>query len=244
MTHSFSTLVTGKSLQPSACDVSFQMQSPHLSTASSANQTATAWVDRQMNPHRAAAIVQHSGHSFLDVGCGNGRYVMHFDSNHRTAGIDIQRYPQWDEAPRQFQVADAASLPFEDGCFETIVSFEMLEHVPDPASVLQEFHRVCQKNIILSVPNCEMPLSLEASRLTFFHYTDRSHVNFFTRQLLAALLQQTGFEPQDLRLVNTCQTHPLLNDILRLPAFLTRLIATRVKKDALQMTILAVAGKK
>ncbi|MEO2033957.1 MAG: class I SAM-dependent methyltransferase, partial [Planctomycetaceae bacterium] len=133
--------------------------------------------------------------------------------------------------------------PFDDGSFDTIVSFETLEHVPDPEAVLREFHRVCRKNVILSVPNCQLPKSLEASRLAFFHYTDRSHVSFFTCDSLTRLLRQTGFEAPSTELINACPTLPLLNEVLRLPPFLTRLVGKLAKKDAFQMTILSVANK-
>ena len=208
------------------------------------NTAADAWVDRQLNPDRAAAISEYAGASFLDVGCGNGRYVLHFDSAFDTAGADIQEYPQWNESPDQFRIADATDLPFPDSSFDTVVSFETLEHVPDPEAALREFHRVCRDNIIFSVPNCELPASLEASRLTFFHYTDRSHVNFFTRDSLAAALHRTGFEPQKIELINACPVQPLLNELLRLPAALTRIVGRLARKDAFPMTILAVASRR
>jgi len=236
-------LETGKSLPPSTANIVPPSRSSDLSTSSDANKAATAWVDRQLNPSRAAAITQHAGHSFLDVGCGNGRYVLKFSEDHETSGIDIQSYPQWDESPGQFQVADAADLPFEDGSIETIVSFETLEHVPSPESVLREFHRVCRKNIIFSVPNCELPPGLEGSRLAFYHYTDRSHVNFFTRDSLETMLQETGFDPQEIKLINTCPTQPLLTELFGLSPFLARLLNRLVRKNAFQMTILAVANR-
>lgn len=244
MTHSSSMLETGTSSPLNSGHVAVPANLSHLSTSSSANRAATVWTGRQLNPFRASAIEKYSGRSFLDVGCGNGRYVFHFDGRFETTGIDIQQYPQWEEAPDKFQIADAAALPFEDASIDTIVSFETLEHLPDPEAVLREFHRVCRKNIIFSVPNCELPASLEASRLTFFHYTDRSHVNFFTRDSLHATLLQTGFEPQAIKLINACPTQPLLNELFRLPTIVTRVLGKLVKSDAFPMTILVAAAKR
>jgi len=243
VTHSTSTLEIGTSLRPSIRAASPTEESSHLSISSSANKAATMWTGRQLNPHRAAAVATYSGDSFLDIGCGNGQYVLHFKDKFETAGVDIQEYPQWAEAPKKFQVGDAARLPYDDASVDTILSFETLEHVPNPKAVLEEFHRVCRKNIIFSVPNCEVPSSLAASRLTFFHYTDRSHVNFFTRDSLTEMLVETGFRPQDVGLINACPTQPFLNELLALPSFLTRLVGKFAKKDVFRMTILAVASK-
>ena len=243
MTHSSSMLETGKSLPPSVCGQEPLAQSSHLSTSSSDNKATGAWGGRPLNPGRSAAISEYAGPEFLDVGCGNGQYVQHFCSSHVTAGIDIQSYPQWADSPEKFQIADAAELPFLTGSFSTVVSFETLEHVPDPESVLREFHRVCHKNIIISVPNCELPPAMEASRLAFFHYTDRSHVNFFTPDSLALMLRKTGFEPTQVKLINHCVIQPLLNELLPLPSLLTGLLGRIAKRDAFPMTILAVAQR-
>ncbi|MEQ9411645.1 MAG: methyltransferase domain-containing protein [Fuerstiella sp.] len=219
-------------------------QSSPLSTASSANRAATVWADRHLNPHRASAIKEHAGHSFLDVGCGNGRYVLHFADDYSTAGVDLQPYPQWKDAPERFRSADASCLPFADQSVDTVVSFETLEHVPDPEAVLREFHRVARQNIIISVPNCELPSALENSRLAFFHYTDRSHVNFFTRDSLADTLRTTGFTPERIDLINACPVQPLLQDLLQLPSLLTRIVGKLARQNAFPMTILAVAARR
>ena len=39
-------------------------------------------------------------------------------------------------------VCDLASIPVEDATFEGIICNQVLEYVPDPAAVLQEFERV------------------------------------------------------------------------------------------------------
>lgn len=244
MTHSSLTLATGKSLPPDSAAASLSESTDStLSISSESNAAARAWTERQLNPSRRNAIVQHAGASFLDVGCGNGQYVFRMADDYETAGLDLQSYPSWAEAPERFRVGDATALPYASGSFDTVVSFETLEHVPDPDAVLQEFHRVCRRNIIFSVPNCELPPELSASRLTYFHYTDKSHVNFFTRESLRAKVEANGFRVTQIGLINACPTQPLLSALFGLPRLVTRLLNRFVRKDVLQMTILVVAEK-
>lgn len=218
-------------------------ESSQLSISSSSNRAATAWVDRQLNPARARAIEEHAGDSLLDVGCGNGRYVLHYARTHETTGLDLQSYPQWDEDPERFHVGDAADLPFDDNSFDTVCCFETLEHVPDPAAVLKELHRVCRRNVIVTVPNCELPPALTNSRLTYYHYTDRSHVNFFTHDSLGELVAETGFTKVQTEGINACPLQPLIDDLLQLPRPLSRLVGRVAGRRTYHMTLLATAEK-
>ena len=49
-------------------------------------------------------------------------------------GVPTNRY--------KFVVGSAEALPFETASFDAVISFDVLEHVPDPAKVLTEAHRV------------------------------------------------------------------------------------------------------
>jgi hypothetical protein len=124
-----------------------------------------------------------------------------------------------------------------------LASFEVLEHVPDPISAMREFHRVCTDNVILSVPNCELPESLERSRLSYFHYTDRSHVNFFTTSSLRNLLIETGFEIVEVRLINACDTSHLVRDMFALPESIARLVHRVFVRQKFFTTTLAVGRR-
>ena len=55
----------------------------------------------------------------------------------------------------RFEVADLRRLPFGDGEFDLIVSFETIEHVPDPETVLDELARVLKPGglLLVSTPN-------------------------------------------------------------------------------------------
>ena len=139
------------------------------------------WSARGVNPERLAAIKKVLGASFLDVGCGNGCYVLKLADEIDAQGIDIDEYSSWSMQPERFQVADAADLPFQDGRFDTVACFEVIEHVPDPVKVLKELARVARRYVIVSVPNCEVPDSLRKG--DYKHYLTR-HASLIYRSLV------------------------------------------------------------
>lgn len=84
------------------------------------------------------------GMSVLDVGCGDKPYEDLF-GNTEYIGIDVKRGSQADV------ICDAKHLPFRDGAFLICLSFQVLEHVDEPASVVQEIFRALSFNGFLFV---------------------------------------------------------------------------------------------
>jgi len=84
----------------------------------------------------------------------------------------------------------ADDLKFPDDSFDTILLFEVLEHVNDPYMVLKESKRVARKNILITVPNCAQFNELRDSGLTYEHMLEKDHVNFFTKLNLENLISK------------------------------------------------------
>ena len=91
--------------------------------------------------------------SFLDAGCGDGRYfavVAERPPTERIVGCDIaQRILETARAASarvgltpELVRANIESLPFEDEAFDLVLSTQVLEHVLDPAAALGELARV------------------------------------------------------------------------------------------------------
>ena len=82
----------------------------------------------------------------LDVGCGTGRNLPHFDARARVIGLDPARdslLAARRRAPRVPLVqGDAQALPFRDGVFDTVISGLVFCSVPDPTRGLAEVRRV------------------------------------------------------------------------------------------------------
>lgn len=85
----------------------------------------------------------------LDVGCGAGFLTNELSlAGHDVSGVDLsgeslEVAKRFDKTQKvKYQIADAYSLPFEDGSFEVICALDFLEHVDDPARAIKEFSRV------------------------------------------------------------------------------------------------------
>jgi len=99
--------------------------------------------------------------SLLEVGCGSGYYSEVFPALSRThiayTGIDYssamiaraqKRYPGTD-----FRVADATSMPFQDGSFDIVFNGVSLMHIPEFEKAIAESARVARRACIFhSVP--------------------------------------------------------------------------------------------
>lgn len=202
-----------------------------------------AWSNRNLNPRRIEAITKHAGKSFLDVGCGNGSYVRHFSKDYETLGVDIHSYPSWQEMPEKFRSVDGVSLPFDDNSFETVIGFEVLEHIHDPELALQEFRRVCSKNIIITAPNCQLSPGMEQSRLAYYHFTDQTHCNFFTLDSLENLVNASGFKVINKQLINPSNLLPFFQEAFIGPKVFLKLVHRLLTRREYNMTCLIVAEK-
>jgi len=98
----------------------------------------------------------------LDLACGAGYGTAHLAAVARSvAGVDVDaesiEYARRRYASEnvRFVAADAASLPFDAASFDTVCSFETLEHLPDRDRYLTEVVRVLrpQGTFIVSTPN-------------------------------------------------------------------------------------------
>jgi SAM-dependent methyltransferase len=110
-------------------------------------------VDRKFE-RIAQALREHLPcRSFLDAGCGDGRYfsvVAATPPSERLAGCDIaQRILETARAAAaqaglvpELVRANVESMPFEDEAFDLVLCTQVLEHVLSPADAVRELARV------------------------------------------------------------------------------------------------------
>jgi ubiquinone/menaquinone biosynthesis C-methylase UbiE len=201
---------------------------------------------RGINLERLEAILENAGHSILDVGCGSGAYVIKLAKDYDIRGVDIQKYEPWEAMPNLFSISDAAELDWKDNSVDTILSFETLEHLQFPEKALREYYRVCRKNIILTVPDCDLTPGMSQSQLIHNHWIDRTHVQFFNMESIIDMIKGVGFKIKKSYYINQISLSPFITEAFELssiPGRLIRKLLLKRQKHRYYLTCLVVAEK-
>ena len=143
------------------------------------------------------------GNRVLDAGCGGGGYVAYLTSrgfesvgleaNQDFLALGLQRRP-----PIDVVAGDITAMPFEDDSFDTVLCFDVLEHIADESKALLELARVARRRLLLAVPLEE--IDLRTVNLTFLHYQDTTHVRYYdTGQLRRSL--RTKFPDAEITMI-------------------------------------------
>jgi SAM-dependent methyltransferase len=129
----------------------------------------------------------------VDVGCGLGYYgVGLLADGYDWMGAEIDAADCAELARRGLphQRVDGGTLPFADGAFDAALCIEVLEHIDEPHGFLREVKRVAPRQLLVSVPNCELLGYLHDHLAVPWHMLEPDHKNFFTRWSLETLLRE------------------------------------------------------
>ena len=98
------------------------------------------------------------GRRVLDAGCGTAYGSMLLAEAGASEVVGMDRAPEVLDSVRAempdtvvLEEGDVTSLPYEDGRFDLVVCFEVIEHLDDPSRALDEFRRVLSPEGILAV---------------------------------------------------------------------------------------------
>ncbi len=127
-----------------------------------------AWTGERMVPCQSDAATElyhwqrylyfrpwYEGKKVIDAASGEG-YGTNFAANYASEalGLDIsgeavrhasERYPR-----AKFDIRDVTAFDYSDA--DVVMSFETIEHVPDPTALLEAYGK-CQGQIVISTPN-------------------------------------------------------------------------------------------
>jgi 2-polyprenyl-3-methyl-5-hydroxy-6-metoxy-1,4-benzoquinol methylase len=145
----------------------------------------------------------------LDVGCGAGGIAQPLRTAGATWITGIELVPEAAERAQQVYdevwVGDAlAMLPKIDGQFDTILCYDVLEHLYDPLAVVRALRALAVPGgrLHVSLPNARhISLLVDLFLRGTFGYTaaghrDVTHIRWFTRRDATRLLEEGGWSVQ------------------------------------------------
>ncbi len=150
-------------------------------------------------------------HRILDLGCGEGRHAisayllseaMHVvavdlsKADINTANVRLQEFAnKGSEQQCDIFIADGLKLPFLDNSFDIVICSEVLEHIPNYKSMLQEINRVIKSEGVLaiSVPRA-WPEHICWWLSTAYHQVKGGHVRIFNATNLKKEIENQSFE--------------------------------------------------
>ena len=113
-------------------------------------------LQRWWQRRRYRIVLDYIGDSLrvLDAGCGSTQIL---NGAPQTVGLDIQRGKlRYMRRPgRRLVHASSAALPFKDAAFETVISSQVIEHIPEDPALFDELVRVLEPGgtLILGTPD-------------------------------------------------------------------------------------------
>lgn len=155
--------------------------------------------------------------NILDFGCGAGGFLLRARKDAASiTGVELEKrlIPHFEN--HQLEVFGnlsslTASIPTTQ--FDLITLFHVLEHLPDPRSILKELAQLLSEKgeIVIEVPNANDALLTLYNSEPFSNFTYWScHLFLFTEETLKILAQQADLTINSIRQV---QRYPLSNHL-------------------------------
>ncbi len=149
-----------------------------------------------------------AGNRLLDVGCGDGSFALNIKNKFcKIYGAEISKEAAF--IARKQNVSTSVmdlnlSLSYKNNAFDAVTCLDVIEHLLDPGSVIDEMYRVLQPcgQLVLTTPNIRNFRNLYKLifKGMFPHTTTDTfvwgggHLHYFTRKDIYTLLNKAGFK--------------------------------------------------
>lgn len=146
------------------------------------------WLVHKINLQSVLCTLDYVEGDLLDIGCGKKPYLEVLNSFvNNYIGFE---HPNTLHINNKIDVlGDGCRLPFKNNSFDTVVSFQVLEHINEPNKMLAEIHRILKidKYLILTTP---FMWGVHEAPIDYYRYT-RYGLNY--------LLEKNGFEVVEIK---------------------------------------------
>ncbi|MSS36775.1 class I SAM-dependent methyltransferase [Clostridium porci] len=144
------------------------------------------------------------GKRFLEVGCGQGEFLKILEE-FPVEAHGIEHNPRLAELARAQGLdvregfAESEKTCFPGGPYDVFLSFNFLEHQPDPNGMLQAIYRNLKNDGIglITVPSFEYIMDHSS-----YYELIRDHIAYYTFDTLLPLLERNGFQAEECEVIN------------------------------------------
>ena len=144
------------------------------------------------------------GKKFIEVGCGQGEFLKVLSEfpvevhgiEHDTHLVELARAQGLDVTEGFTETEDTR---FAGGLYDVFLSFNFLEHQPDPSTMLQAIYRNLEDDAmgLITVPSFEYIMDHNS-----YYELIRDHLAYYTFETLTPLLERNGFQVEECEVIN------------------------------------------
>lgn len=147
----------------------------------------------------------HPHASIIDIGCGDGSVTARLGElqfgeqlyciDISRSGLDALKEKNIDRLA-EAKLFDGCEIPYSDKHFDLAVLSHVVEHLEYPRKLLKEAARVARYVFV------EVPLEHTIRMTGDYVHNEVGHINFYTDKTIRRLLQTSGLEIMDQKVVN------------------------------------------
>ena len=144
------------------------------------------------------------GKKFIEVGCGQGEFLKGLSEfpvevhgiEHDPHLVELARAQGLDVTEGFTETEDTR---FAGGLYDVFLSFNFLEHQPDPSTMLQAIYRNLEDDAmgLITVPSFEYIMDHNS-----YYELIRDHLAYYTFETLTPLLERNGFQVEECEVIN------------------------------------------
>lgn len=176
------------------------------------------------------------GANILDIGCGNGRFLMYLNKlgNYNLFGTELEG----NSARRTSEIKEInlkigfiEENDFEENFFDAITLFHVFEHLHEPKKILQIISKILKSDgiLMISFPNIDS-LQSRIFKGNWLHLDPPRHLFFFSPKDFEKIIHDLGYELIDRKFLSFEQNpYGMVQSILNKFSFKRELLFESLK---------------